>query len=47
MDTIRTLLRNNVRVQTRRGIAPSAATNEALRDVFWAYLNSSEFVVNH
>lgn len=47
MDSIRTLLRNNVRNQTRRGIAPSAATNEALRDVFWAYLNSSEFSVNH
>jgi hypothetical protein len=47
MEAIRTVLRNKIRTRTRQGMAPSAATNEALRDVFWAYLNSSEFSVNH
>ena len=49
MEAIRGLLRRIVRSQTLsdRNVNSRAAVNDALRDVFWAYLNSSEFVVNH
>ncbi|REJ95554.1 MAG: DUF1553 domain-containing protein [Planctomycetota bacterium] len=49
MQAIRELLRRIVRSQTLagNGVDSRTAVNDALRDVFWAYLNSSEFVVNH
>lgn len=47
LDAIRGHIRTSVRLQTQAGVTPRAAVNEALRDVFWAYLNSSEFMVNH
>ena len=44
---IRKLIRSQVRqMTTTRNIPPQIAYNEALRDVYWAYLNSSEFTVN-
>ncbi len=39
--------RRHVQQAKSRSSDPRAATAEALKDVFWAYLNSSEFVVNH
>jgi histidinol-phosphate/aromatic aminotransferase/cobyric acid decarboxylase-like protein len=47
LDAIREALRQNVRAQTSRNVSAPAAVNEGLRDVFWAYLNASEFIVNH
>jgi hypothetical protein len=47
LNAIREHIRTSVRLRTQAGMAPRAAVNESLRDVFWAYLNSSEFVVNH
>lgn len=47
LEAIRGHIRTSVRTRTQAGVAPRAAVNEALRDVFWAYLNSSEFIVNH
>ena len=44
---IRQMLRASVRQRSgTRNIPPQVAYNEALRDVYWAYLNSSEFAVN-
>jgi len=47
--SIREFLRRSVRQQVQTGRAPNAkaAVEESLRDLYWAYLNSSEFVVNH
>jgi hypothetical protein len=48
LEAVRSAWQQNVRWQTTRLNVPArAASNEALRDVFWAYLNSSEFIVNH
>lgn len=49
LSAVRELVRRNVRQMVQSGRAPSArvAVEESLRDVFWAYLNSSEFIVNH
>lgn len=45
IESIRKMLRAQVRQQTSRNIAPQFAYHEALRDVYWAYLNSSEFSI--
>lgn len=47
LEAIRGHIRTSVRIKTQAGMPPRAAVNESLRDVFWAYLNSSEFIVNH
>lgn len=47
LEAIRKSLRNQVRLRTARNVSPQVAYSEALRDVYWAYLNSSEFSVNH
>ncbi len=39
--------RRHLQQSRSRGGDPQSAATEALRDVFWAYLNSSEFAVNH
>jgi len=49
LDEIRDVISQVVRSRTQAEHAPSAAVvrNDALRDVYWGYLNSGEFVVNH
>lgn len=48
LSGIRKLIRVQVQqMTTSRNVPPQVAYNEALRDVYWAYLNSSEFTVNH
>ena len=48
LSGIRKLIRTQVQqMTTTRNVPPQVAYNEALRDVYWAYLNSSEFTVNH
>lgn len=47
MTTIRQLLRRHVKQQTERDVPARVAVNEGLRDIYWAYLNSSEFSVNY
>lgn len=47
LEAIRGHMRTSVRIKTQAGMPPRAAVNESLRDIFWAYLNSSEFIVNH
>lgn len=48
LESIRKMLRSQVRHQTTfHNIPAQVAYHEALRDVYWAYLNSSEFSVNH
>ncbi|MBL8851824.1 MAG: DUF1553 domain-containing protein [Planctomycetaceae bacterium] len=49
VDKIREFLRHSVRQQVQSGRVANAkqAIDESLRDVYWAYLNSAEFIVNH
>jgi len=49
LASIREFLRRSVRQQVQSGRSPNAqvAVEESLRDLYWAYLNSSEFIVNH
>ncbi len=47
LESIRKMLRNNLRQRTSRNVPSHVAYTEAFRDVYWAYLNSSEFSVNH
>ncbi len=47
LDAIRKALRNQIRLRTSHNMPPQLAYNEAFGDVYWAYLNSSEFSVNH
>jgi len=47
LSAIRQALRRHVKLRTDRDVPPQVAFNEGLRDVYWAYLNSSEFLVNH
>jgi hypothetical protein len=42
---IRETLRRNIRRE--RELPPQLALAQGLRDIYWAYLNSSEFAVNH
>ncbi len=44
---IRNVLRGLVKSQTEQNVPPQLAVNEGLRDIYWAYLNSSEFAINH
>jgi hypothetical protein len=44
---IREALRRNIRKRTEREMPAQLALAQGLRDVYWAYLNSSEFAVNH
>lgn len=49
LSGIRDFIRRSVRQQVQSGRAANAraAVDEALRDLYWAYLNSAEFSVNH
>lgn len=47
LSAIRQALRRHVKLRTDRDVPPQVAFNDGLRDVYWAYLNSSEFLVNH
>ncbi|MFO1094200.1 MAG: DUF1553 domain-containing protein [Planctomycetaceae bacterium] len=49
LDRLREAIRHDVRQQVQSGRVGNArdALREALRDVYWAYLNSAEFTVNH
>jgi hypothetical protein len=44
---LRRLLHEQVTARTSTGASRQAATAEALQDVFWALLNSSEFILIH
>ena len=46
LTAIRTALRRHVKSQTEHGIPALKALESGLRDIYWAYLNSSEFTVN-
>lgn len=46
LEAIRKVLRNQVRQRTSANVPTQVAYQEALRDVYWAYLNSSEFSIN-
>lgn len=47
MAILKKLLRQHVKTRTDRNVPPQIAMGEGLRDVYWAYLNSTEFTVNH
>ena len=49
LAAIREFLRRSVRQQVQSGRVPNAraGVDESLRDLYWAYLNSAEFIVNH
>lgn len=47
LDAIRKTLRSQIRLRTSHNMPPQLAYREAFGDVYWAYLNSSEFSVNH
>ncbi len=47
LEAIQKMLRNQIRLRTSHNMPPQLAYNEAFGDVYWAYLNSSEFSVNH
>jgi hypothetical protein len=44
-DVISQIVR--ARGQAEQAVSAAALRNDALRDVYWSYLNSGEFVVNH
>ncbi|SFH55365.1 DUF1553 domain-containing protein [Planctomicrobium piriforme] len=44
---VRDVLRRSIRQRTERNVPLQLALAEGLKDVYWAYLNSSEFAVNH
>lgn len=44
---LRESVRRSIRSRTEQKYPPQVAVAESLRDLYWAYLNSSEFVVNH
>jgi hypothetical protein len=46
LAAIRQALRSQVRQRTESNVPPQVAVNEGLRDLYWAYLNSSEFAMN-
>ncbi|MCA8992315.1 MAG: DUF1553 domain-containing protein [Planctomycetaceae bacterium] len=43
LASLRQVLRSYVRQRTERNVPARLAVNEGLRDLYWAYLNSSEF----
>lgn len=47
LNSIRQVLRSYVRQRTDHNVPPRIAASEGFRDLYWAYLNSSEFSVNH
>lgn len=47
LNSIRQLLRGYVRQRSERSVPPRIAAAEGLSDLYWAYLNSAEFSVNH
>ncbi|WP_437229119.1 DUF1553 domain-containing protein [Planctomicrobium sp. SH661] len=48
LTQLRDLLRRTIRQRvSEENLSPQLALAEGLKDVYWAYLNSSEFVVNH
>jgi len=47
LNRIRQVLRVHVKQRTERRVPVQVAVNEGLRDIYWAYLNSAEFAVNH
>lgn len=46
LASIRQTLRRQVRQRTESRVPAQVAVNEGFRDLYWAYLNSSEFAVN-
>ncbi|TWT59032.1 hypothetical protein KOR42_24210 [Thalassoglobus neptunius] len=46
LEAIRKTLRNQIRLRTSQNIPAKVAVGESLRDLYWAFLNSSEFSVN-
>lgn len=48
LSALRDLLRRTIRQRVmEENLPPQVALAEGLKDVYWAYLNSSEFAVNH
>jgi hypothetical protein len=49
LESLRTIISQIVRSRVQAGstAGAQAVRNDALRDVYWGYLNSAEFVVNH
>lgn len=47
LNKIGDLVKRSIRAKTDRNIPYQVALAESLKDVYWAYLNSSEFAVNH
>jgi len=48
LTQLRDLVRRSIRQRvTEENLPSQVALTESLRDVYWAYLNSSEFAVNH
>jgi hypothetical protein len=47
LQSVRTQLRSYVRKRTERNVPPRQAAAEGFRDLYWAFLNSSEFSTIH
>ncbi|WP_437192736.1 DUF1553 domain-containing protein [Planctomicrobium sp. SH527] len=47
LNKIGDLVKRSIRAKAERNIPYQVALAESLKDVYWAYLNSSEFAVNH
>ncbi|MCA9089879.1 MAG: DUF1553 domain-containing protein [Planctomycetaceae bacterium] len=47
LQNVRVLLRSYVHQRSERNVPPRIAAAEGYSDLYWAYLNSSEFSVNH
>lgn len=47
VEAIHRVLRQQIRQRTSQEIPAKVAVREGFRDLYWAYLNSSEFLVNH
>lgn len=47
LHEVRDAFRRSVKYRVDRNVPPQVAMAEAFKDVYWAYLNSSEFAVNH
>ena len=47
LNTVRDALRRSIRHRTERNMPTQLALAEGLKDLYWAYLNSSEFAISH
>ena len=47
LESIRKVVRKQIRQRTTNDVPAKIAVREAMRDLYWALLNSSEFSVNH